>query len=88
MSTAATETPEEQTCACWLCLPVWHEATRRAGVTSGQGCVLISVGCRTCARGLAGVVITTEVPDWAALCASTQTACNVSGVIDDICELL
>ena len=57
-------------------------------MTGRQGCVLVSVSCRTCARGLAGVIVTTEVPDWAALCASTQTACKVTGVIDHICECL
>ena len=45
--------------------------------------MLISIGCRTCARSLAGLAITFVVPDWAALGASTQTACNVTGVIDN-----
>lgn len=49
--------------------------------------MLISDGCRA-SRSLANISITIEVPDWAALCARTQTACNAKGVIDNKCECL
>lgn len=57
-------------------------------MTRRQGCTLISVGCRACARRLATVIVTVELSDRAALCASTQTACNATRVTDSRCKCL